>query len=230
LYALNIKNHGNSFYDKFNTILSNLFPETTEDGIFHLKFGRAPEIKHHLRKNTTDYHPQSIRNFLWFPEVSIQSAKEQEEDSLTTEQRIGKQFHFIMEKSHSRETALTALKTGLLKGEIEQDFEVVLVRLLEEAFANKLLVDLFESGKHLNERTLIFDSKTRLRPDKLIVANEQTVVIDFKTGEKSAKHEKQVQGYMTVLNQIGMKNIKGYLYYSGGLGLVEVPSANLLNL
>ena len=230
LYALNLKGSRNSFYDKFNTILTKLFPETTEDGIFHLKFGQVPEIKHHLRKNTTDYSPQSIRNFLWFPEVSIQSAKEQEEDSLTSEQRIGKQFHFIMEKSHSRETAFAALKTGLLKGEIEQDFEVVLVRLLEEAFENNLLVDLFESGKHLNERTLIFDSKTRLRPDKLIVANDQTVVIDFKTGEKSAKHEKQVQGYMTVLNQIGMKNIKGYLYYSGGLGLVDVPKTDLFQV
>jgi len=229
LYAINLKGSRNSFYDKFNTIFTNLFPETEEEGVFHLKLGEVPEIKHHSRKNTTDYSPQSIRNFLWFPEISIQSTKEQEEDRLTTEQRIGKQFHFIMEKSHSAETAFSALKTGLLKGEIEQDFEGILVSLLEEAFANNLLLELFESGKHLNERTLIFDSKTRLRPDKLIVSDQQTIVIDFKTGEKSAKHEKQVLGYMTVLQEIGMTAIKGYLYYSGGLGLVEVSSTDLLN-
>ena len=228
LYALNLKGSRNSFYDKFHTVLTNLFPETGQDGIFHLKFGEAPEIKHHSRKNTTDYSPLSIRNFLWFPEISIQSTKEQEEDSLTNEQRIGKQFHFIMEKSHSKETAFSALKTGLLKGEIEQDFEEKLTQLLEEAFSNKFLIELFESGKHLNERTLIFDSKTRLRPDKLIASDQQTIVIDFKTGEKSAKHEKQVQGYMTVLKQIGMPNIKGYLYYSGGSGLVEIPPTSLL--
>lgn len=230
LYALNLKGSRNSFYDKFNTILTNLFPETEQDGMFHLKFGEVPEIKHHLRKNTTDYSPLSIRNFLWFPEISIQSTKEQEEDSLSMEQRIGKQFHFIMEKSHSKDTAFSALKTGLLKGEIEQDFEEKLTKLLEEAFENKLLVELFESGKHLNERTLIFDSKTRLRPDKLIVSDQQTIVIDFKTGEKSDKHEKQVQGYMTVLGQIGMTNIKGYLYYSGGSGLVEVPKIDLFQV
>lgn len=227
LYALNLKGARNGFYDKFNTILTNLFPEAGQDGMLHLKFGEAPEIKHHSRKNTTDYSPLSIRNFLWFPEISIQSTKEQEEDSLTTEQRIGKQFHFIMEKSHSKETAFSALKTGLLKGEIEQDFEEKLTHLLEEAFSNKLLIELFESGKHLNERTLVFDSKTRLRPDKLIVSDQQTIVIDFKTGEKSAKHEKQVQGYMTVLSQIGMMNIKGYLYYSGGMGLVEILPTSL---
>jgi ATP-dependent exoDNAse (exonuclease V) beta subunit len=230
LYALNLKGSRNSFYDKFNTILTNLFPETEQDGMFHLKFGEVPEITHHSRKNTSDYSPLSIRNFLWFPEISIQSTKEQEEDSLTTEQRIGKQFHFIMEKSHSKETALSALKTGLLKGEIEQDFEDKLKKILEEAFDNKLLVGLFESGKHLNERTLIFDSKTRLRPDKLIVSDQQTVVIDFKTGEKSDKHEKQVQGYMHVLGQIGMTNIKGYLYYSGGLGLLEVQRTDLFQI
>ena len=226
LYAINIKSHGNSFYDKFNAILTNLFPEAAEENRFHLKFGTTPEIKHHSQKNTTDYSPQSIRNFLWFPEISIQSTKEQEEDSLTNEQRIGKQFHFIMEKSHSRETAFSALQTGLLKGEIEQDFEAILVNLLEEAFANTLLTELFHAGKHLNERTLIFDSKTRLRPDKLIVSDQHTVVIDFKTGEKSAKHEKQVLGYMHVLQQIGMLNIQGYLYYSGGLGLVEIQTDN----
>lgn len=230
LYGINLKGSRNSFYDKFNTVLTQLFPDASEEGVIHLKFGEAPEIKHHSRKNTTNYHPQSIRNFLWFPEISIQSTREQEEDRLTTEQRIGKQFHIIMEKSHSEETAFAALKVGLLKGEIEQDFEEILVELLKEAFANNLLVSLFEGGKHLNERTLIFDSKTRLRPDKLIVSDLQTVVIDFKTGEKSAKHEKQVQGYMTVLGQIGMENIKGYLYYSGGLGLFEVPKMDLFQV
>ena len=230
LYALNLKGSRNGFYDKFNTILTNLFPEAEQNGILHLKFGEFPEIKHHSRKNTTDYSPLSIRNFLWFPEISIQSTKEQEEDSLTTEQRIGKQFHFIMEKSHTKETAFSALNTGLLKGEIERDFEEKLTHLLEEAFSSKLLVELFEGGKHLNERTLIFDSKTRLRPDKLIVSDQQTIVIDFKTGERSAKHEKQVQGYMTVLGQIGMTNIKGYLYYSGGLGLLEVQKTDLFQI
>lgn len=229
LYAINLKGSRNSFYEKFNTIFKNLFPDSYEDDVFHLKLGTAPEIKHHFRKHSTNYSPQSIQNFLWFPEISIQSTKEQEDDGLTTAQRIGKQFHFIMEKSHSNETAFSALKTGLLKGEIEQEFEGILIRLLEEAFANNLLLQLFESGKHLNERTLIFDSKTRLRPDKLIVSDQQTIVIDFKTGEKSAKHEKQVQGYMSVLKEIGMSGIKGYLYYTGGLGLVEVSSVDLLN-
>lgn len=223
LYAINLKGSRNSFYEKFNTVFRNLFPDAYEEDKLHLKFGETPEIKHHSKGHSTDYSPQSIQNYLWFPQISIQSAKEQEEDALTNAQRIGKQFHFIMEKSHSRETALSALKTGLLKGDIEQDFEGILHQILEEAFSNELLNRLFESGKHLNERTLIFDTKTRLRPDKLIVSETQTVVIDFKTGEKSSKHEKQVQGYMQVLKEIGMPGIQGYLYYSGGLGLVEIP-------
>ena len=122
LYAINLKGSRNSFYEKFNTIFKNLFSDAYEEDALHLKFGEAPEIKHHFRKHSTDYSPQSIQNFLWFPEISIQSTKEQEEDSLTTAQRIGKQFHFIMEKSHSSETAFSALRTGLLKGDIEQDF------------------------------------------------------------------------------------------------------------
>jgi hypothetical protein len=230
LYAINLNSSKNSFYKNFEGIFMKLFPEAVEDAQIHLKFGEAPEITPHSKKQTSDFSPDSIQNFLWFPEISIQSSKEQEADGLTTAQRIGKQFHFIMEKSDSEETALTALKTGLLKGQIEQEFAGILNQLLDEAFHDKNLMNLFKSGKHLNERTLIFDAKTRLRPDKLIVSEKQAIVIDFKTGEKNTKHEEQVLGYMTVLREIGMNKIRGYLYYTGGLGLVEVNGGNLLDL
>ncbi|WP_300663186.1 hypothetical protein, partial [Fluviicola sp.] len=95
---------------------------------------------------------------------------------------------------------------------------------------NQKLMVLFSSGKHLNERTLIFDSKTKLRPDKLIVSENSTLVIDFKTGERSKKHEEQVIGYLNILKEIGMPGIEGYLYYTGGLGLVEVSGGNMLDL
>ncbi|WP_169312084.1 UvrD-helicase domain-containing protein [Fluviicola taffensis] len=229
LYGININGSKNSFFRNFEGVFSKLFPEAVQETEIHVKFGEAPEIKHQSKKQTTDFSPESIQNFLWFPEISIQSTKEQETDSLTTAQRIGKQFHFIMEKSDSKETAFYALMTGLLKGQIEQEFEGILKQLLEEAFNDKHLINLFENGKHLNERTLIFDVKTRLRPDKLIVSEKQAIVIDFKTGEKSQKHEEQVLGYMTVLREIGMTEIRGYLYYTGGLGLVEVSGVDLLN-
>lgn len=230
LYGINLKGSRNSFYDKFNSIFHELFPDAFEDGKLHLKFGEIPEIKHHSKNQSTDYSPQSIQNFLWFPEISIQPTKEQIDDSLTSAQRVGKQFHFIMEKSHSKESAFSALHTGILKGQIEQEFESVLTELLIEAFENKKLVELFDSGKHLNERTLIFDSKTKLRPDKLIVSENSTLVVDFKTGERSKKHEEQVAGYLSVLKEIGMPGIKGYLYYTGGLGLVEISGEDLWSL
>lgn len=224
LYAINLKGSRNSFYDKFNAVFQQLFPDAFEEGKMHLKFGEIPEIKRHFKNEAGEYSPTSIQQFLWFPEISIQPAKEQADDSLTAAQRIGKQFHFIMEKSQSKESAFSALRTGILKGQIEQEFEETLTKLVNDAFANETLVALFDSGKHLNERTLIYDSKIKLRPDKLIVSENSTLVVDFKTGERSVKHAEQVQGYLRVLKEIGMPGIKGYLYYTEGLGLVEVPT------
>ncbi|MDR0801004.1 UvrD-helicase domain-containing protein [Fluviicola sp.] len=228
LYAINLKGYRNSFYDKFDSVFHQLFPDAFKDEKMHLKLGQMPEIKHHFKNESGEYHPHSIQNFLWFPEISIQPAKEQTDDSLTVAQRIGKQFHFIMEKSQSHESAFSALQTGILKGQIEQEFEKTLAKLVNEAFQNEILAALFNSGKHLNERTLIYDSKTRLRPDKLIVSENSTLVIDFKTGERKRKHEEQVLGYLRVLKEIGMPGIKGYLYYTEGLGLVEISMAGEL--
>ncbi|MCC6699976.1 MAG: PD-(D/E)XK nuclease family protein, partial [Fluviicola sp.] len=161
-------------------------------------------------------------DFLWFPEISLQSNEEAELSALNKQQRLGKQFHLLMENSRDFEEAQKECLAGIRKGLIEHELKEELLSLAQQAFENSDLIQLLQLGNHLDERTIALDEKTRLRPDKIVVGENRTVVIDFKTGEENNKHHQQVNAYCFALQSMKYQNIEGYLYYAGGKGLVAV--------
>lgn len=62
------------------------------------------------------------------------------------------------------------------------------------------------------------------RPDRVITDGNETIVIDYKFGQKNAAYVKQVQRYMTLMQQMGYPNVHGYLWY---VNLDEVESVEL---
>lgn len=59
------------------------------------------------------------------------------------------------------------------------------------------------------------------RPDRVITDGNETIVIDYKFGNKNAAYAKQVQRYMNLMQQMGYPNVKGYLWY---VNLDEIES------
>jgi ATP-dependent exoDNAse (exonuclease V) beta subunit len=51
------------------------------------------------------------------------------------------------------------------------------------------------------------------RPDRVIYDGKRMIVIDFKTGREQEKHKEQVRSYIALLNDMGYKNVEGYLWY-----------------
>ena len=75
-----------------------------------------------------------------------------------------------------------------------------------------------------NERSILLKNKDGeiKEPDRVVVKNGKTYLIDYKTGEREAKHEKQITEYRNLLTQLGYKNIKPLLLYIKSSELVEV--------
>lgn len=69
----------------------------------------------------------------------------------------------------------------------------------------------------VNEQSILFKDKdgklTSRRPDRVIYDNNETIVIDYKTGVRDENHKKQVERYKRLLKEMGYKNVKGYLWY-----------------
>ncbi|ERJ61137.1 UvrD-helicase domain-containing protein [Sphingobacterium paucimobilis] len=80
-------------------------------------------------------------------------------------------------------------------------------------------------GQHKiwNESAIITSDGRTLRPDKVFTNDQETIVLDFKfTSDNYIEHKTQVDQYMKALQNLGYKQVKGYLYYAKVNELVEV--------
>lgn len=73
-----------------------------------------------------------------------------------------------------------------------------------------------ENLKILNEQDIMISENgvsQTYRPDRIIETENGYIIIDFKTGEVMAKHQKQIDAYKTVLGKLGKKVLKAELIY-----------------
>jgi hypothetical protein len=54
---------------------------------------------------------------------------------------------------------------------------------------------------------------TTKRPDRVLLSENATLVIDYKFGEPHRSHEKQVKEYVALLQEMGYPNVEGYVWY-----------------
>lgn len=89
---------------------------------------------------------------------------------------------------------------------------------IKEALTDPIAGHWFDPGwKEFKECSIMFRKKNgeikEKRPDRVIVNENETIVIDYKSGGKNEKHKEQVSIYMYLLTQMGYKNVKGYVWY-----------------
>ncbi len=65
-----------------------------------------------------------------------------------------------------------------------------------------------------SERSLFYQGKM-FRPDRIVIDQDRLYVLDFKTGEKSEKHKRQVNTYASLFYEMGYENISSILVYLG---------------
>lgn len=100
-------------------------------------------------------------------------------------------------------------------------------RLVRKAFSNTRAATWFSpKWQTFNECSIIFkDEKGNVkerRPDRVVMSEDETIVIDYKTGKQSVEHEEQVREYMHLLKQMGYMNVKGYIWYIRRNDIVSV--------
>ena len=89
---------------------------------------------------------------------------------------------------------------------------------IKEALSNPISGHWFDKGwKEFKECSIIFRKKNgeikERRPDRVIVNKDETIVIDYKSGEKNDRHKDQIRLYMYLLKKMGYKNVKGFVWY-----------------
>ena len=54
---------------------------------------------------------------------------------------------------------------------------------------------------------------TTKRPDRILLSNDESLVIDYKFGDPHPAHEKQMHEYLTLLQSMNYQKVEGYLWY-----------------
>lgn len=72
------------------------------------------------------------------------------------------------------------------------------------------------------EATIVNEYGISYRPDRIIISGEEVSVIDYKFGEENAKYKDQVNNYLSLLQNMGFRSPRGYIWYVEDDSIVEV--------
>lgn len=130
----------------------------------------------------------------------------------------GKLLHHLFSTIESPQDIDNAIERLVFDGIISStDEEEEIKSLAQRAFAQPEIQDWFSGQWRLfNECAIIYMENGQLqtrRPDRVMMNDNETLVVDFKFGQPNKKYAKQVQGYMQLLQKMGYHNISGYLWY-----------------
>lgn len=130
----------------------------------------------------------------------------------------GKRYHYLFSVIHTVNDVEAAVNhlvhEGLLPlGEVQETLDYA-----RRALSHPQVADWF-SGRHklFNECSILTHDEQGYtvlkRPDRVMLAPDQLIVVDFKFGRPAAAHRRQVKEYMDLLTQMGYPNVLGYLWY-----------------
>ena len=114
---------------------------------------------------------------------------------------------------------------GVLK---DKAFADEMERIVDQLMSNPQARNWFDpSWKVMNECSIITlkdGIALTKRPDRVIYNDNETIIIDYKTGQKSEEHQWQVRKYIRLLREMGMHNVHGYIWYLKDNEIEEVKS------
>lgn len=141
-----------------------------------------------------------------------------------TSQRRGIILHELLARAGNVADLPAILKQMQLEGFFRKAEEAELISLAESVLLQPELRALLDKPyTSLSEQTIINSRGESYRPDRVLIGDDQVLVIDFKfTGEPKPQHYKQVDEYRSLLAEMGYRNIRAYLYYGYLKELKEV--------
>ena len=101
-------------------------------------------------------------------------------------------------------------------------------KLLTQRLSSPQVAEWFSGRwKLFNECTILsYDEEKQAtvshRPDRVMTDGRQMIIVDFKFGNPKPEYNRQVREYITLVSQMGYKNVKGYLWFVYSNKIVEV--------
>ncbi|HDP55223.1 MAG TPA: hypothetical protein ENN24_06045 [Bacteroidetes bacterium] len=126
----------------------------------------------------------------------------------------GKVMHEIFASINTINDIPNAVKKANVDGLIELDKVGPIVQLAKERLSKMPFAEWFSGSWEVkNEQSIITPQGFTYRPDRVMIRNNQAVVIDFKFGEEKKEHFKQINRYKTLLLDMKHTKVDAYIWY-----------------
>ncbi|MDX2283776.1 MAG: 3'-5' exonuclease [Bacteroidia bacterium] len=149
---------------------------------------------------------------------------------LDQQQRIqaGELLHAALARIRTAADLPAALEFLRMQGLAQAEALPELAGRLERLIGSGQVKDWFSGAWEVrNEAALIRPDGSVLRPDRVMIRGQEAVVVDYKTGAPRPSHLRQVQAYLDAVQEAGIPQVSGYLYYLVQDSLVPVGAGRL---
>ncbi len=210
-----------SFYEILYDTLPGIsvdLKESVNDGEQQtFEYGELPEESRQIES----YEPLSVPFNSYDTLNSLKIAgispgmKEDDEWHIPTGLDRGKIMHMIMEKIITVDDIKNAVDYALMEGMIEETQEKSLVEYFTSRITGENVRKWFDgSCKVFTERDFVIPGGSIKRPDRIVICNNEVVVVDYKFGKhKTAAYKQQMLEYIDLLKETKYKVNRGIIWY-----------------
>ncbi|WP_290711881.1 UvrD-helicase domain-containing protein [Flavihumibacter sp. CACIAM 22H1] len=139
-------------------------------------------------------------------------------------QKIGQLAHLALSRINGQAELENCLKRMQLEGILTGMQWQAVKEFVLQALQHPQLSSWFSgSYKMLSEKAILLPGGSIRRPDKILVGEKETILLDFKfTQEAASAHGKQLKQYKDLLQQMGYPSIQAFIYYGYNQSLVPL--------
>lgn len=161
----------------------------------------------------------------WSRALRMRSHQEERRIAIGGEDPLqrGNLLHRAMERIFSQKDVVPVLDQMVARGEIDQVRAEEWMEKINQLISQAAVRPYFEEGLTTKPEAGLFDEKGNFfRPDRVVLMEDRTAVIDYKTGKAYNTHREQIGVYAGLLEKMGYPNVKKLILYLDRNEAVEV--------
>ncbi|MCF8358779.1 MAG: UvrD-helicase domain-containing protein [Prolixibacteraceae bacterium] len=127
----------------------------------------------------------------------------------------GKLVHEVLSSVITTDDIVPVLEKMTMSGKMGRTDAAELEKELAELLNQPSVCKWFDGTyRVLNETTIVLPGFDLYRPDRIMVRDNEAVIVDYKTGDVvSNAHRNQVKRYAGLLNKMGYEKVTGFVWY-----------------
>lgn len=128
----------------------------------------------------------------------------------------GTLMHELISKVETVADIENAVNSKVISGELSETDSQQTIDELKQTLSLNDDIKSWYSDKYsiLNEVMILHPEYNFSRPDRVMIGDNEIIVVDYKFGElQEEKYKKQVSRYVQHIKEMGYKNVSGYVFY-----------------